>query len=73
MRNSMLTVTFFALMALSLVAFSFTSMFQLLGIIAFAFGANLPDWSKMVKFWQWSGIITIISSTGFFVSKGYGV
>lgn len=73
MRNSMLTVTFFALTSLSALAFSFASMIQLLGIMAFAFGAHLPDWSKMVKWWQWSGIALVVSSMGFFVSKGYGI
>lgn len=73
MRDSMITVLFFLGMILSIVSFCFTSMFQLLGIIAYAFGAHLPDWTKMVKYWQWSGISLTVFSMGFFICKGLGV
>ena len=73
MRISMLTVTFFAIMVLSLIGFSFTSMIQLLGMIAYAFGAHLPDWKTTVKYWQWCGIALVVSGLGFFVCKGLAV
>jgi hypothetical protein len=42
----------------------------MLGILAYAFGADLPDWKAMVKYWKWCGITLAISCIGFFVCKG---
>lgn len=70
MRNSMLTVIFFAIMQLSLIGFCFMSAMLMLGILAYAFGADLPDWKAMVKYWKWCGITLAISCIGFFVCKG---
>lgn len=60
-------------MQLSLLGFCFMSAILMLGMVAYAFNADLPDWKGMVKHWKWSGIILVISSIGFFVCKGLGV
>lgn len=70
MRNSMLTVTFFLIMQLSLIGFCFMSAVLMLGILAYAFGADVPDWKVMTKYWTRCGITLAISSIAFFVCKG---
>lgn len=70
MRNPMLTITFFLIMQLSLIGFCFMSAMLMMGILAYACGADLPDWKAMVKYWKWSGITLAVSSIGFFVCSG---
>lgn len=70
MRIPMLTVTFFLIMQLSLIGFCFMTAMLSLGILAYAFGADLPDWKAMVKYWKWTGITLVVTSIGFFVCKG---